>query len=153
MFASIIILIVPVVLIFILLIFIYMKVDSHKLYNFYLAIISLISVVAIAITLWIVLTAIGKYFLISDDEYIQYSRSYEITQCEEPKFTSGTQDTRIERTPAEIEDCKVKARDSAIKARSYNLKDMFITSWSWLIVFVIVFMFHFPKFLKSRNEK
>lgn len=129
-----------------------MKVDSNKLYNFYLAIVSLISIVAISITLWIVLTSVWKYYIISDEEYIQYSRSYLITQCEEPKLTTGAQDTRIEKTQAEIDTCKIDARESAIMARSYDLKDMFISSWAWMIVFVIVFLFHYPKFLKSRNS-
>lgn len=143
---------IPFVLIFIFLTFVYMKVDSHKLYNFYLAIVSLISIVAISITLWVVLNAGWKFLLISDEEYIQYSRNWELKQCEEPKLTTW-KDERIERTPEEIEKCKLDARDSASKARRYDLKDMFITSWAWLIVFVVVFSFHYPKFLKSRNEK
>ncbi len=127
-----------------------MKVTSTKLYHLYLAVVSFVSVIAIAITLWVVLTALWKFLIISDEEYIQHSRSWEIIQCEEPKFTTG-QDERIERTEEEIEECKINATDSAIKARSYNLKDMFIGSWAWMIVFVIVFLFHYPKFLKSRD--
>jgi len=127
-----------------------MKVDGNKLYNVYLALISFVSIVAIAITLWIVLTSLWKYFIISDEEYIQHSRSYEIRQCEEAVFVSW-QELRKERTEEEIADCKADARESAIKARRYNLKDMFITSWAWLIVFVIVFSFHYPKFLRSRK--
>ena len=127
-----------------------MKVSSTKLYHLYLAVVSFVSIVAIAITLWVVLTALGKFLIISDDEYIEYSRSWELTQCEEPKLTTG-QDERIERTQEEIEQCKIDARESAIKARRYNLKDMFISSWAWLIVFVVVFIFHYPKFLKSRD--
>lgn len=124
--------------------------NSTKLYHLYLAVVSFVSIVAIAITLWVVLTALGKFLIISDEEYIEHSRSYELTQCEEAKYTSW-QDERIERTEEEIEECKVKAKESAIKARRYNLKDMFISSWAWLIVFIIVFIFHYPKFLKSRD--
>ncbi len=57
----------------------------------------------------------------------------------------------MERTQTEVEECKVVARESAIKARRYNLKDMFITSGAWLIVFAIVFSFHYPKFLRTRK--
>ncbi len=127
-----------------------MKVNSNKLYNLYLAVISFVSLIAIAITLWIVLTSVWKFFIISDEEYIQNSRSYEITRCEEPKLTTG-QNERVERTDEEIEECKVAARDSAIKARRYNLKDMFITSWAWMIIFVLIFIFHYPQFLKRRD--
>ena len=128
-----------------------MKVDSHKLYGLYLAVVSFVSIIAIAITLWLVLTSVWKYVLISDEEYIQNSRSWEIRNCDEPKLVSG-QDQRKERTEEEIEECREEARKSGIMARTYNLKDMFITSWAWMIVFVIVFLFHYPKFLKSRED-
>jgi hypothetical protein len=35
-------------------------------------------------------------------------------------------------------------------ARNYDLKDMFISSWAWMVVFLIVFFFHYPKFLKEK---
>jgi hypothetical protein len=31
------------------------------------------------------------------------------------------------------------------------MKDMFISSWAWMIVFLIIFWFHYPKFLKEKN--
>jgi TM2 domain-containing membrane protein YozV len=31
------------------------------------------------------------------------------------------------------------------------LKDMFISSFAWLIVFLILFWFHYPKFLAERK--
>jgi len=142
--------ILPLLLIFILIIFAIMKVDSNKLYRVYLAVVSFVSVIAIAITLWVVLTALWKFLIISDEEYIEHSRSYELRQCEEPKLTTG-QDQRVERTQEEIDECIIKATESAVKARRFNLKDMFISSWAWMIVFVIVFIFHYPKFLKSRD--
>ena len=137
---------------FIFLVFVYMKANNHKLYGLYLALVSLVSIIAITITLWIVLTSLGKSLIISDEEYIQNSRNWEIRECDEPKFITG-RDERLERTHEEIKKCKKNARDSAIKARSFNLKDMFITSGAWFIVFVIVFLFHYPKFLKTRETK
>lgn len=127
-----------------------MKVDSHKLYSIYLAVVSFVGIVAIAINLWIVLTSVWKYFLISDEEYIQFSRSYEIKACEEPKFVTWVQDQRVEKTQEEIDTCKKDAKESALMARNYDLKDMFISSWAWMVVFLIVFFFHYPKFLKEK---
>ncbi len=127
-----------------------MRFDSNKLYHFYLAVVSFVSIIAIAITMWVVLTSLWKFLIISDEEYVEYSRSYEMRQCEEVVFVSW-KDERKERTQEEIEKCKVDARESAIKARRYNLKDMFISSWAWAIVFMLLFAFHYPKFLKSRK--
>lgn len=151
MFVSLLIGFVFFVLIFIFLTILYMKVDSHKLYSLYLAVVSFVGIVAISINLWIVLTSVWKYFIISDQEYIQYSRSYDIKACEEPKLVTWAQDQRVERTKVEIDKCKADATSSAIMARRYDLKDMFISSWAWMIVFLVVFLFHYPKFLKSKE--
>jgi len=128
-----------------------MKLNSSKLYAVYLAVVSFVSIISIAITLWIVLTAVWKFYIISDDEYIQNTRSAEINECIEPKLTTW-RDERIERTPEEIEECKTLAIDSAIKSRRYKFKDMFISSWARLIIFIILFIFHFPKFLKFNTK-
>lgn len=132
-----------------------MKIPMSKLYSFYLAIVSFVALVAIAINLWIVLTSIGQYFLITDDEYLQNREYYKIEQCEfgTSKFDPATQtNVTQERTPEEIEECKQKVKESVSASRSFNLKDMFISSWAWFIVFLAVFLFHYPKFLKTRKE-
>ena len=142
-----------------------MNITNSKLYSFYLAVVSFVSIIAIAITLWIVITSLWKYLLISDDEYIENRQSWKIEQCSEKNRieTMETKDimvveweSRIMAVPSNednketVEECEQKARISAIKARSYDLKDMFIWSFSWLIVFMLLFWFHYPKFIKLK---
>jgi hypothetical protein len=38
------------------------------------------------------------------------------------------QDQRVEKTQEEIDTCKKDAKESALMARNYDLKDMFISS-------------------------
>lgn len=130
-----------------------MKVDNWKLYNFYLAVVSFVSVIAVAITVWIVLMALWKYLLISDDEYVENRQSWRTEQCDtNMRWDQGLQkDVRVNKTEEEIVECKEKAKLAAIKARSYDLKDMFISSFAWFIVFLILFWFHYPKFLAERK--
>jgi hypothetical protein len=56
------------------------------------------------------------------------------------RWDEGLQkDVRVNKTEEEIIECKEKAKISAVKARNYDLKDMFISSFAWLIVFLILF--------------
>lgn len=153
-----------IILIFLIFIFItifIMKIEWNKLYHLYLAVVSFVSVVAVAITLWVVLTSVGKYFIISDEEYLQYRESYKLTECKNPIYgekwvaspvtVDGT--TTPARTPSdeEIAKCEEKVRKEVSFSRAYDLKDMFITSGAWFIVFLVLFIFHYPKFLKTRE--
>lgn len=150
------------VLIFIFLIIYLMKMESAKLYHLYLAVISFVSIVAVAITLWIVFTSVGKYYIISDEEYLQNRESWKLENCKSPIYwekwvtspvaVDGTETQARTPSEEEIEKCEQKVRTEVAFSRKYDLKDMFITSFSWLIVFIVLFGFHYPKFLKSRTE-
>jgi hypothetical protein len=52
---------------------------------------------------------------------------------------SLSKEVKENKTQQEIDVCKDRAKNSAIQARHYDLKDMFITSAAWLIVFLILF--------------
>lgn len=128
-----------------------MEVKRASLYTLYLGLVSFVSVIAIAITLWIVLNSLWNYLLISDEEYIQNREYYRIEQCSQWPWNEKLQ--RMEtKTPEEIKACEEKAKTNIIMSRGYNLKDMFISSSAWFIVFVVVFLFHYPKFVKARKE-
>lgn len=156
-FISIIGLIIPIIL-FIFLIIFFMKVEVSKLYSFYVWIVSFVSIIAIWITLWVVLTSIWKFYIISDEEYLQSNQSYRLNECKNPTFntidaktwitTSGT------KTPSEeeIQKCEAKVREEVKFSRAYDLKDTFIASRAWFLVFLMLFLFHYPKFLKTKND-
>lgn len=133
-----------------------MKTTAWKLYNIYLAIVSFVAIVAISINFWIVLTSVGQYFLITDDEYLQNREYYKIEQCETwadlvSRWIIDSTNS-IQRTPEEISKCIEKVKLSVSASRSYNLKEMFIGSWAWFIVFLAIFLFHYPKFIKEKNR-
>ena len=139
-----------------------MKMESAKLYHLYLAVISFVSIVAVAITLWIVFTSVGKYYIISDEEYLQNRQSWKLENCKSPIYWEkwATSPVTVDgsetsaRTPSEEEiiKCEEKVRKEVSFSRTYNLKDMFITSSAWFLVFLALFISHYPKFLKTRND-
>lgn len=152
-----------IILIFLIFIFItifIMKIEGNKLYHIYLAVISFVSIVAVAITLWVVLTSVWKYFIISDEEYLQNRDSWRLENCKNPIYTDKITPVTTQwestqpRTPSdeEIQKCEEKVRMEVAFSRKYDLKDMFITSSAWFIVFLILFVFHYPKFLTARKE-
>lgn len=137
-----------------------MEVKVTKLYSFYLGIVSFVSIIAIWINLWIVLTSIWKYYIVTDEEYLQFNQSYRLQECKNPTYTTAYDKSgnvlpqTNPKTPSEeeITKCEAKVREEVKFSRAYDLKDMFITSWAWFVVFVLFFLFHYPKFAKRRNE-
>jgi len=135
-----------------------MEIKGAKLYNLYLWIVSFVSIIAIWINLWIVITSIWKYFLISDEEYLQYRESYRLENCKTPTTSPEYDKNWIitkqaeKPTEQEIQKCEAKVREEVKFSRSYDLKDMFITSWAWFVVFLMFFLFHYPKFVKAKKE-
>ncbi|MGE4443936.1 MAG: hypothetical protein AB7E37_03015 [Candidatus Altimarinota bacterium] len=138
-----------------------MKIQGNKLYHIYLAVVSFVSVVSVAITLGVVLTIVGKYFIISDEEYLQYRESYKLENCKNPIYgekgvtspvtVDGTETPARTPSEEEIAKCEEKVRKEVSFSRAYDLKDMFITSSAWFVVFLVLFIFHYPKFLKTRE--
>ncbi len=120
------------------------------LYSIYITVICFVSIIVIAITLWITLSSIWSQIFISDDEYLHSDGAWEIRQCSEPRWIEEKQESK---TPEEIATCKQEAETSALATRSVRFKETLIWAWSTLIVFMILFSFHYPKFLKNRREK
>jgi hypothetical protein len=139
-----------------------MELKWTKLYNLYLWIVSFVSIIAIGITLGVVLTSIWKYILISDEEYLQFRESYKLENCKNPTYPAseaqidkaGTtiQTKAITPSAEDIQKCEKKVREDVKYSRGYDLKDMFITSSAWFVVFLIFFIFHYPKFLRIKKE-
>ncbi|MDA9129045.1 hypothetical protein N9J72_01040 [Candidatus Gracilibacteria bacterium] len=124
--------------------------SSHWLYNMYLALVSIVSVIVICVSLGTLASGTLNYIFITDQEYILSDRAWEIQQCSEPRYAREQQ---IEKTPQEILECEQKATERLIVARSVDMKETFINSLTWLVIFAILFGFHYPKFLATRDEK
>lgn len=130
-----------------------MAIDTSKLYNFYLWIVSFVAIIAIWINFWVLLTSVWNFVFISDDEYLQNREYYKLEQCENNVIYDKKLriENNIKRKPEEIEECKQKVKESVSSSRSYELKNTFISSWAWFIVFLILFWFHYPKFIRNKS--
>ena len=84
----------------------------------------------------ILITSVGKFVPITDQEYVLSDRAWEVKQCSEDRWVK---DEAIKKTPEEIEKCEAKAKVSVLAQRSINLKETFIESFAWVMVFGLLF--------------
>jgi len=124
--------------------------STHWLYTLYLAGVSAIAVIVLSINLGILITSAGKYIIISEQEYIYSHNGWEVRNCSEDRWVD---DTQIEKSAEEIEKCEEKATKTVLAQRSISLKETFIESLAWFAVFGLLFWFHYPKFLATREKK
>lgn len=122
-----------------------------RLKTFYFMIVSFASLIGLAVSFGTVLYATSQQVFITDTEYLQSYNAYEIRQCEEPK--SRVKESPVERTQVEIDACKLERTENTLIQRGLNFKEALLWWMSRWIVFLIIFLFHFPTFRKLSDEK
>lgn len=134
--------------------------DSWNFSKFYFTVVSIASILGMVIAFGIALYSLAMWFIITDDEYIQWRSGYrEVEQCSDPYYMpkgraiveqdlaeaeAGWQEV-ITKTPEEIAECEAEARERAITQRNFQKKEA-VTGWSiWGILFAILFFTHYPR--------
>lgn len=107
------------------------KINWLKVYYW---IVSLISVIVITVSISVIIVSILKKILITDEEYLA-KYDYRLSQCDFQKEKTDT-------------NCKEEKKKEILVERSYNLKSSIIESVSWLIPFIVLFVFHYRWFKK-----
>jgi len=121
----------------------------------YFGLVSLISIVSMAISLGVILTSLGKMWLISDKEYLA-THDYEFTNCEYQvkKQLCGNDylaKCNYDKNKYEklVKECKEQAKEKVLLKRYYYLKISLIGSTATFIIFLLLFLFHYPKFKEN----
>ena len=117
----------------------------------YLTIISIVSVIGMAIAFGTVLYNVWLHLLISDDEYIAARGIREVKTCEQPRYSDPSW-SALPRTEQEILDCKQQAQQQSILERNFELKEMIIAWTSRWLIFLILFITHYPRLQQSKNN-
>lgn len=126
----------------------------------YFGLVSLISIISLAISLGIVISNLLKIWLISDDEYIS-THSYQLETCKyniQKKYCSNSYWKDYNKCILELdknlnykkdlENCKENKKKEILLQRYYNLKIDLISASSSFVVFLILFIFHYLRFRK-----
>lgn len=102
-----------------------------------------------------------KYKVITASEYLVWSYdNYQITQCDDPNYNpvwiksvpTSTSSWTIQKSSEQIQKCKDDATKNILAKRDYDYKDSVISSSIWWTIFLLLFIFHFPVFLKKYKE-
>ena len=154
------ILIVFILIILFILFLIFANMKEFNLLKIYLVIISIVGLIWTVIGYGNLAYQSIKYKLITADEYLIWSyENYQVTQCSDPNYyPSGiksvptTSTWTTPRTPEEIEKCKNEAKTNILARRDFEYKDRMISSSIWWTIFLILFITHFPVFLRRYKE-
>jgi hypothetical protein len=110
--------------------------------------------------------AIGKKFIITNNEYIVGERYYDLDTCTQnilkPTQVTTTSTVPVaEPTPvsnyvaptdAEIAKCKAEKTTQLIQARNVLFKEDVLNGGIWTILFFILLMVHYPKFMRLNKK-
>ena len=90
-----------------------------------------------------------EYLIITDDEYITSTHNrWEIENCSQPVWKADSE-VSVDRTVEEKSTCIAEATERLIKSRRIDFK-MTLLQWGvWGTIFLILFLFHYPKFKKE----
>jgi len=121
----------------------------------YFGLVSLISIIAIAISIWIILSNVWKLIFISDKEYV-LNNDYELKSCTYELRSQFCLNDKVciqklknnENYIKKLEECKKSKEEKLLLKRHYQLKLALISAFSTFIVFLILFIFHYFRFKK-----
>jgi len=133
--------------------------DLKKLY---LLLISVIGIIGFCISIWKLGHSFFTKKLITNEEYVQSRRSYQIERCKEEGNANGikepttqsdnNKEETFEPTDQEVQECIDSVYKDAKNERSLNLKEDMISWWVWGLIFLLLFVTHFPFFIKTVKE-
>lgn len=121
----------------------------------YFTLVSLVSVVGLAIALGVTLYSFASSRIISDDEFIASRATYEYQACEQPDYSKvidSTKDKPLVRTAEQIATCKTDKKAELLTQRHFETKQSLIGGISWACVALILFLFHYPMMIKKSHE-
>jgi len=107
--------------------------------------------IAILISASIMLYSIFQKVIITEDEYL-LSRNYDLYNCEQQLGLRSNWELERPVTPTEKVQCDKDSSERIIAQRNVDFKESLIGSGTWLIVAIIVLIFHFP-ILRRKEEK
>lgn len=145
------------------------KTRSRSPLKLYFLLMTLTGVIGSLISLGILIFSVAKKVIITDQEYIISERYYELDSCNSPVLKPSYADKPIPNTSpsqvsvnyaeayttptdAEKEKCKAEKTTQLIQSRQATFK-MDVLNWAIRsILFLVLLMTHYFKFMRTRKE-
>jgi len=130
------------------------KAHGRSILRIYFLLMTLVGVIGTLVSLGFLLYAAGKKVIITNDEYIVAERYYELDMCSQgiSKPTPANQNYMAYPTDKEIAKCKEDKKTTLIQARNATFKTDILGESIWTILFFILLMVHYPRFM-NMNKK
>jgi hypothetical protein len=110
---------------------------------------TLVGVIGTLVALGFFLYTVGKKVIITNNEYIVGERYYELDQCSNTVVADAKTTTP---SPAEIDKCKTEKKVTLIQARNALFKEDVLNGAIRTVLFFILLMIHYPRFMKLNKK-
>ena len=130
------------------------KSHGRSIFRIYFLLMTLVGVIGTLVSLGFFLYTIGKKIIITNDEYIVGERYYEMDACNNgvSKPTQMNQNNMVYPTDAEIAKCKADKKALLIQSRNATFKTDMLSGGIWTLLFFILLMIHYPRFMKQNRK-
>ena len=145
------------------------KNHSRNPLKIYFLLTTIAAVIWTLISLGFFIYTIGKKVIITNNEYVVWERYYELDTCTQnilkptqqtapntvqaiPVATTDVTSTYVAPTETEIAKCKAEKTTQLIQARSVLFKEDVLNGGIRTILFLILLMTHYPRFMKLTKK-
>ncbi|MFA7298093.1 MAG: hypothetical protein WC010_00385 [Candidatus Absconditabacterales bacterium] len=130
------------------------KSHGRSVLRIYFLIMTLVAVIGTLVSFGFLLYAVGKKIIITNNEYIVGERYYELDMCSNgiSKPTQANQNFMVYPTDKEIAKCKDEKKTTLIEARNATFKTDVLGQSIWTLLFFVLLMIHYPRFM-TMNKK
>jgi len=125
------------------------KSHGRSVLRIYFLLMTLIGVIGTLVSLGFFLYSIGKKVIITNDEYIVGERYYELDQCS--NTIVGDAKT-VKPNDADVAKCKADKKVMLIQSRNATFKTDMLSGGIWTILFFVVLMTHYPRFMRQNKK-
>lgn len=124
---------------------------SWTIHRVYLLVASLVGLIGGLVSLGIALNSVAERLIITNQEYVQGQRYYELQQCKEPYYYGKTTPADANRKPSEdqIKTCESERTDQLLLGRAVDFKQSVLGGGIRAALFAALFFTHYPRFRKQ----
>lgn len=126
---------------------------NFSLLNVYLTLVSFVSLIGLVVGFGAALQQVVSSKIITDEEWARNNQSWQLDQCSNSDWkaspTKPNEQVEVKKTDAQVAECKEKKVKEIAASRNYNIKDNAVTGIVWGTLFLIVFLAHYPRFVRS----
>ena len=125
------------------------KSHGRSVLRIYFLLMTLVGVIGTLIALGFFLYSIGKKVIITNDEYIVGERYYELDQCSNSIINDKQ---TVTPSKEDIAKCKEEKKVTLIQARSALFKEDMLSGAIRTILFFVLLMVHYPRFMRFNKK-